>query len=89
VTPGGIVASSGTVGSITVSPSFRIVVSDCGPYLPLFIVATTVIGCAPMTTALIAFGLAALILGLYRLNVWYYGSTTPQERREDENERYW
>jgi hypothetical protein len=42
-----------------------------------------------MTTALIAFGLAALILGLYRLNVWYYGSTTPQERREDENERYW
>jgi hypothetical protein len=55
----------------------------------LFIVATTVIGCAPMTTALIAFGLAALILGLYRLNVWYYGSTTPQEREQDENERYW
>ena len=37
MTPRGIVASSGTVGSITVSPSFRIVVSDCGCSNPLFI----------------------------------------------------
>jgi hypothetical protein len=43
-----------------------------------------------MATLLIAFGLSAIILGLYRLNAWYYGSTTPQERKEDEDEaRYW
>jgi hypothetical protein len=47
VTPRGIVASTGTVGSITVSPSFRIVVSDCGPYLQLFIVARTAVSSRP------------------------------------------